>query len=67
VFSYGKLSTASYTLVFELMATLVLAMAVAAWFTPLPRSLEPIQESCDVPLADSSHGADAHLAECVES
>src|SRR5262249_588035 len=36
VFSVGKRLTTSYTLVFHMLALLVLIMAVAAWFTPLP-------------------------------
>jgi MFS family permease len=35
--SQGKRLTDSYTSVFQLMAVAVLAMGIAAWFTPLPR------------------------------
>jgi MFS family permease len=35
--SYGKRATASYTFIFQLLATVVLVLACAAWFTPLPR------------------------------
>lgn len=36
VFSWSKRSTSSYSSVFHLLAALVLLMALAAWFTPLP-------------------------------
>jgi MFS family permease len=38
VFSVGKRATTSYTFVFHVLAALVLLMAIAAWFTPLPAS-----------------------------
>lgn len=41
VFSYGKRATTSYTPIFHILAALVLCMAIAAWFTPLPRFTEP--------------------------
>jgi MFS family permease len=36
LFSFGKRATTSYTLVFHILSALVLLMAIAAWFTPLP-------------------------------
>jgi cyanate permease len=44
VFSFSKRATTSYTFIFLVMAALVLAMAIAAWFTPLPRFTDPTKE-----------------------
>ena len=37
LFSYSKRATDSYSAIFNALAALVLMMALAAWFTPLPR------------------------------
>jgi hypothetical protein len=37
MFSYSKRATHSYGFTFHVLAALVFLMAVAAWFTPLPR------------------------------
>ncbi len=44
VFSFGKRATTSYTLVFQVLAALVLLMAIAAWLTPLPVFTEQSKE-----------------------
>jgi MFS family permease len=44
VFAYAKEQTTSYSLVFHILALLVLVMAIAAWLTPLPRFTEPSKE-----------------------
>lgn len=44
LFSQGNRMTSSYTTVFHGMGALVLGMALAAWFTPLPRFVEPSEE-----------------------
>lgn len=44
VFSFSKRATTSYTFVFQLLAALVLLMAIAAWFTPMPRFADPAKE-----------------------
>lgn len=36
IFSASKQATTSYTFVFHILAAIVLVMAIAAWFTPLP-------------------------------
>lgn len=43
IFSYSKQITTSYTLIFQLLATIVLFMALIAWFTPLPQPLEKVE------------------------
>ncbi len=45
IFSYSKQMTTSYTWIFQLLAGLVLVMAVIAWFTPLPQPLERVETS----------------------
>jgi len=40
IFSYSKQLTTSYTLIFVLLSGLVMAMAIIAWFTPLPQPIE---------------------------
>lgn len=45
IFSYSKQVTTSYTWIFQLLAGLVLFMAVIAWFTPLPKPLEEVEIS----------------------
>ena len=43
LFSYSKQATTTYTWIFQLLAGLVLFMAVTAWFTPLPQPFEKIE------------------------
>ena len=43
IFSYSKQATTTYTWIFQLLAGLVLFMAVTAWFTPLPQPLEKVE------------------------
>jgi len=44
VFAFSKRATSSYTLIFHMLAGLVLLMAIAAWFTPLPKFTDPSKE-----------------------
>lgn len=44
IFSVAKRATTSYTFVFQVLAALVLLMAVAAWLTPLPVFTEQSKE-----------------------
>lgn len=44
VFSFGKRATTSYTLVFQVLAAVVLLMAIAAWLTPIPVFTEQSKE-----------------------
>ncbi len=43
IFSYSKQVTTTYTWIFQLLAGLVLFMAVTALFTPLPQPLEKVE------------------------
>lgn len=45
LFSFGKRATTSYSSVFYALAALMLIMAIAAWFTPMPRHSHHLQES----------------------
>ena len=45
LFSYSKQVTTSYTWIFQMLAAVVLFMAFAAWFTPLPSPLEKVEAS----------------------
>jgi len=45
IFSYSKQVTNSYTMIFQLLAGVVLIMSVIAWFTPLPTPLEKAKSS----------------------
>ena len=44
IFSWAKRATSSYTFVFNILAILVLAMAVVACFTPLPPTAAPVEK-----------------------
>ncbi len=43
LFSYSKQLTTSYTGIFQLLAGLVLVLALIAWFTPLPQPLDRVE------------------------
>jgi MFS family permease len=45
LFSYSKQVTMSYTWIFQMLAAIVLFMAFAAWFTPLPPPFEKVEGS----------------------